>query len=102
MPLLLGIDVGTTGAKALIIGDDGRIRGSGRAEYSFSAPRPGWTEQDPEAWWQGAGDSIRAALRAAAARPDEIAAVGLSGQMHSLVLLDQAGRVLRPAILWND
>ena len=102
MRLLLGIDIGTTGAKALLVGTDGQVRGGGAAEYSFSAPRPGWTEQDPEAWWQGARHSIRAALGAAAARPDEIAAVGLSGQMHSLVLLDQADRVLRPAILWND
>ncbi len=102
MRLLLGLDIGSTGAKALLVGPDGQVRGVGGAEYSFAAPRPGWTEQDPEAWWRGAGRSIRAALRAAAARPDEIAAVGLSGQMHSLVLLDQAGRVLRPAILWND
>ncbi len=102
MPLLLGLDIGTTGAKALIIGDDGRVRGSGGAEYPFVVPRPGWAEQDPEAWWQGAGQSIREALHSADARPGEIAAAGLSGQMHSLVLLDEAGRICRPAILWND
>lgn len=102
MPLLLGVDIGTTGAKAVIIGDDGRIRGSGGAEYPFATPRPGWAEQDPEAWWQGARQSIREAVFSASAPPGEIAAVGLSGQMHSLVLLDKAGGVLRPAILWND
>ena len=102
MPLLLGVDIGTTGAKALIIGDDGRVRGSGVAEYPFATPRPGWVEQDPEAWWQGAVRSIREAFVSASARPGEIAAVGLSGQMHSMVLLDKSGGVLRPAILWND
>ena len=102
MPLLCGIDVGTTGARAIVIDEHGTIKGVGSADYPLSAPRPGWTEQDPEAWWTGSAESIHDALTAAEARRGDVAAVGLSGQMHSLVLLDGAGRVLRPAILWND
>ena len=102
MPLLVGIDVGTTGARAVVIGDDGEVRGAGSAEYPIRTPRPGWAEQDPEAWWNGVSISVRSALAEAGARRSEIAAAGLSGQMHSLVLLGGAGQVLRPAILWND
>lgn len=102
MPLLVGVDVATTGARAVVMGEDGGVRGTGSAEYPLAIPRPGWAEQDPEAWWAGAAESLRAALRQADARRAEVAAVGLTGQMHSLVLLDEDGRVLRPAILWND
>jgi len=100
--LLAGIDIGTTGAKALIIDERGAIRGKGSADYTFVTPRPNWAEQDPEMWWSGARRAIRAALAAAGGASGDVAAVGFSGQMHSLVLLDGAGRVLRPAILWND
>jgi xylulokinase len=100
--LLVGLDVGTTGARTIVIDEHGRIRGVGSAEYPFAAPRPGWAEQDPEDWWRGSSHSVHQALHAAEARDGDVAAVGLSGQMHSLVLLDRSGRVLRPAILWND
>ena len=76
--------------------------GEGTADYPLSAPRPLWSEQSPEDWWQGAAASIRQALAAAGITGDQVACVGLSGQMHGLVLLDAAGEVLRPAILWND
>ena len=92
---LVGLDVGTTGVKALAISADGEVLGSAEEHYGLSSPQPGWSEQDPEDWW--------AASQAALARLDVAAtAIGLSGQMHGLVCLDEHGDVLRPAILWND
>jgi len=92
---LVGLDVGTTGVKALAISADGEVHGSAEEHYGLSSPQPGWSEQDPEDWW--------AASQAALARLDVVAtAIGLSGQMHGLVCLDDHGDVLRPAILWND
>ena len=96
MTALVGLDVGTTGAKALAITPDGAIVAKAEEEYPLSTPRPGWSEQDPEDWWAA---SERALARVGAR---DAAAIGLSGQMHGLVLLDEAGGVLRPAILWND
>jgi xylulokinase len=100
--MLLGIDVSTTGAKALIIDATGAVIASATEEYPLHTPRPQWSEQDPEDWWQGAQRAIRRALAAAGTPPAAIAAIGLTGQMHGLALLDRAGAVLRPAILWND
>lgn len=102
MRLLIGIDTGTTGVKALAVDETGGMRGQGTGSYVFATPRPGWAEQDPDCWWQGAGTAVRGALVSAGASPRDVTAVGLSGQMHSLTLLDGDGRVLRPAILWND
>ncbi|HJW83602.1 MAG TPA: xylulokinase [Anaerolineae bacterium] len=102
MSYLLGIDVSTTGAKALLIGEQGAVIASATTEYSLATPRPLWSEQSPADWWQGAGASIGAALSQAGLTGDDVAAVGLTGQMHGLVLLDESGQVLRPAILWND
>jgi xylulokinase len=96
----LGVDISTTGAKALVVGVSGDVIASATEEYPLYTPRTLWSEQDPEDWWQGARHAIRRAL--ALAEGAEIAAVGLTGQMHSLVLLDQHDTVLRPAILWND
>jgi xylulokinase len=97
---LLGIDVSTTGVKALVIDGDGAIVDSFTTPLQLSNPRPLWSEQHPRDWWQAAVNSIQRVL--ARKSRDEIAAVGLTGQMHGLVLLDDAGEVLRPAILWND
>jgi xylulokinase len=94
--VLVGLDVGTTGVKALAISPDGAVVARAEEEYPLSTPRPGWAEQDPEDWWQA---SERALARLGR---DDVAGIGLSGQMHGLVLLDVADRVLRPAILWND
>jgi xylulokinase len=102
MPYLLGVDVGTTGARAVLIDDAGQVRSAATSAYPFTTPRPGWAEQDPEDWWQGVGRSVREALRLASVHARDVSAVGLSGQMHSLALLDASGCVLRPAILWND
>jgi xylulokinase len=92
---LIGLDVGTTGVKALALSEDGALVGRAEEEYPLSIPRPGWVEQDPEDWVRAA----ESALKALGAKADR---VGLSGQMHGLVALDADRRVLRPAILWND
>jgi xylulokinase len=100
--MLLGIDIGTTGARALLIAAGGAVRGRGDVAYDFDVPRPGWAEQDPVLWWNAAGRAVTAALGNAGASSRDVAAVGLTGQMHSLTLLNRTGSVLRPAILWND
>lgn len=100
--LFLGIDVSTTATKALIMDEQGDMRGVGVAEYDFETPQPLWSEQHPDLWWQGTQDAVKAALQNAGIHGNEITSVGLTGQMHGLVLLDQAGQVLRKAILWND
>jgi len=102
MSYLLGLDVSTTGAKALIIDEAGNVAASVTTEYTLSTPRPLWSEQAPGDWWIGAYNSIQAALNKAGLTGNDIAGVGLTGQMHGLVMLDKAGQVLRPAILWND
>jgi xylulokinase len=93
-----GLDVGTSSLKGLAVGEDGAVLASAEEEYPFATPRPGWTEQDPELWWRAA-ERVLERLRREAGEPRGI---GLSGQMHGLVALDAADRVLRPAILWND
>lgn len=100
--LLLGIDISTTGAKALLIDPDGRVVASATTALTLSTPRPLWSEQNPQEWWDGACSSIRLALSQAGVSGEAVAAVGLTGQMHGLVMLDENGEVLRPAILWND
>jgi xylulokinase len=94
-PTLVGLDVGTTGVKAIAIDEDGSVVAKAEAEYPLATPRPGWAEQDPEDWW-------RATRRALGALDAGRAAIGFSGQMHGLVALGADDRVLRPAILWND
>src|SRR5512134_3045071 len=95
--LFLGVDVSTTGAKALLIDEQGAVAASATTALTLQTPKPLWSEQDPREWWTGTAASIRKALAAAGAGPDEVAAVGLTGQMHGLVLLDAARSVLRPA-----
>jgi xylulokinase len=92
---LVGLDVGTTSVKALSLSPEGHVLARAEESYGLSTPRPGWAEQDPEDWWM-------AAERALSALGAEPTAIGLSGQMHGLVVLDEGDRVLRPAILWND
>jgi xylulokinase len=99
---LLGVDASTTATKALLIDDEGKIVAVAATEYGFDTPQPLWSEQDPALWWFAAVQRIRQLLRDKRNDPAQIAAVGLTGQMHGLTLLDEAGKVLRPAILWND
>ncbi len=96
----LGIDVGTTAVKALVVGEDGNVLGEAESPLEVSVPSPGWSEQHPDDWWKGTVEAVRASAQAAGVQG--VRAIGLSGQMHSSVLLDENYRVVRPAILWND
>ena len=102
MTCFLGIDSSTTATKALLMNAGGEVIGVAASEYTFETPRPMWTEQHPALWWEATGDSIRRVLSTSGVDPAEVKGVGLTGQMHGLVLLDGDGEVLRPAILWND
>lgn len=102
MPYLLGLDVGTSGAKAVLIADDGRIVATATEEYPLHTPQPLWSEQDPADWWRGSRESVRRVVAASGVAPEEIAGLGLTGQMHGAVFLDDSDRVIRPALLWND
>jgi len=99
---LLGIDVATSGTKALLIDEGGSVVAMATTEYPLHSPRPLWSEQDPEDWWQATVNSVQEVLTKSGAEAGDIAAIGLTGQMHGLVMLDDEGAVLRPAILWND
>jgi xylulokinase len=98
---LIGIDIGTSGCKSLLVDDGGKVVAKATEEYSLSTPRPGWSEQDPEDWWGAVKTTIKRVTQELHSVND-IKAIGLSGQMHGLVALDKDSRVLRPCILWND
>jgi xylulokinase len=98
--LLLGLDIGTTAAKALLIDENGNLVAAASRDYPLSTPQPGWAEQNPDDWWQATKAVI--AQLCANARGAQVAALGLTGQMHGSVFLDSSGRVIRPAILWCD
>src|SRR5204862_859433 len=98
--LLLGLDVGTSGVKAILVSPEGAVAAAATVPLSLDTPRPGWAEQDPEAWWEASRTAIRDVMTQ---RTDaRVAAVGISGQMHSSVFLDKSGAVIRPALLWCD
>lgn len=102
MTYLLGIDVGTSGSKALLIDESGAPRVSHTEEYAMATPRPLWAEQDPEDWWAATCRATRSVIEKAGVSAKQVVGVGLTGQMHGLVLLDKNGAVLRPCIMWND
>ncbi len=102
MQYFIGIDSSTTATKALLIDEQGDVVGVAASEYGYETPRPLWSEQHPDLWWEATVASVRTLLQTTGVTADEIHGVGLTGQMHGLVLLDDAGQVLRPAILWND
>ena len=98
--LFLGLDIGTSSVKAILVSADGEVGAVASTPLTLETPEPGWAEQDPEAWWLASVDAIRSVL---AHRPGaRVAAVGISGQMHSSVFLDKTGAVIRPALLWCD
>jgi len=99
---VLGIDVGTTGSKALLTDADGVVKASATTEYPMFTPQPLWAEQSPNDWWKASVTSIQRVLSEGGVKPSQVAGVGLTGQMHGLVLLDAQGEVLRPCIMWND
>ena len=99
MPLLVGLDVGTSGTRAVAVDASGAVLAEANSAYRPASPRPGWSEQRPEDWWQAATEVLSAV---AGGVDDEIVGLGLAGQMHGSVFLDSAGQVIRPALLWND
>jgi xylulokinase len=99
MTALLGLDVGTTGARCVAIDETGRLLAEATAEYPLYSPRPGWSEQNPEDWWEASRTAIG---RVAEKVGPDVAGIGLTGQMHGAVFLDGGGAVIRPALLWND
>jgi xylulokinase len=102
MKYTIGIDVSTMATKSLLIDEQGQVLGIETVEYPFETPRPLWSEQDPHIWWKAACESLQGLLQKTKVDPTNILGVGLTGQMHGLVLLDGNNQVLRPAILWND
>jgi xylulokinase len=98
----LGVDSSTTATKAVLVGPDGAVVAAAGSGYPVDTPHPGWSEQDPDRWWEATRTAIRAVLDEAGLPGAAVAAVGLTGQMHGSVLLDAAGAVVRPALLWND
>ncbi len=102
MSFYLGIDIGTTGTKTLLIDREGVVHAEASAEYPLHQPKAGWTEQDPEDWWKATIKTVRKVMRLAKRKPAEVRAIGLSGQMHGSVFLDKQDAVIRPALLWND
>lgn len=102
MSFVLGIDTSTTATKAVLVDTSGRVVAVGVSAYEYDTPHPLWSEQSPHLWWRATQEAIAAVLASSGVAGESVAAVGLTGQMHGLVLLDAAGEVLRPAILWND
>ena len=100
MRCYIGIDIGTSGTKVALFDEAGTLKASHTAEYPLYQPHNGWAEQDPADWWRATVEGLQAVT--AAVRPEEIAGIGLSGQMHGLVMLDERGQVLRRSIIWCD
>jgi len=102
MQHVVGIDVGTSGVKAIVVNETGMVLGEATTPLTLSTPKPGWAEQNPDDWWKAACQAVGKAIKAAGIPANSISAVGLSGQMHSSVFLDAHGAVVRPALLWCD
>lgn len=102
MSTYLGIDIGTSGTKTLAIREDGTILASSTVDYPLYSPKPGWSEQAPEDWWQATIAGVQQVLAKGGIDPKDVAGIGLSGQMHGSVFLDADHNVIRPALLWND
>lgn len=102
MKYVLGIDLGTSGTKTVLFQQDGRAVCSATVEYPMSQPQNGWAEQNPEDWWNAAVSTVRTVIQKSGVDAGEIVSLGISGQMHGLVMLDENGDVLRPSIIWCD
>src|SRR5215207_2063477 len=102
-PAVMGVDLGTGGARAIVVeARSGEVVASATHEYPLLTPKPQWAEQRPEDWWEGARGAISAAGREGGGRAGELVALGVTGQMHGLTLLNTENRALRPAMLWCD
>ena len=102
MAYLLGVDIGTSGTKTVVFDELGNVIATSTEEYPLYQPRNGWAEQDPEDWWKAVVQGITAVLARSSIKPEDIKGIGLSGQMHGLVMLDKDGNVLRHSIIWCD
>ncbi len=102
MNYLIGIDIGTTSARTIIVDENGLPVASSTMEYPLITEKPGWSEQNPEDWWNAVVFTIKDVLKKSNISPSGISCIGLTGQMHGSVFLDKLGKVIRPAILWND
>jgi xylulokinase len=102
MPYLLGIDIGTSGTKTILIDETGCVQARATVEYPLYSPRPLWSEQDPADWWNATCATVRTVLEQSRVEPADVKGIGLSGQMHGSVFLDEHNAVIRPALLWND
>ena len=102
MRYLLGIDIGTSGTKTLIMDETGNVLASNTSEYPLSQPQNGWAEQDPEDWWNAVKITCKKVMADSGISKSDVAGIGLSGQMHGLVMLDKDNRVIRPSIIWCD
>src|SRR5687767_1340433 len=102
MSIYLGIDIGTSGTKTIAINERGKILAHAMATYPCYHPKPMWSEQDPEDWWNATVKTVRAVVKKASLKPADVKAIGLSGQMHGSVFLDKNHQVIRKALLWND
>jgi xylulokinase len=102
MSVYLGIDIGTSGTKTLAVREDGCILASSTIDYPLYSPKPGWSEQDPNDWWQATVAGVQQVLAKGKIKPADVKGIGLSGQMHGSVFLDKSHDVIRPALLWND
>ena len=102
MKYLIGVDLGTSGTKTVLFAQDGTAIASASAEYGMNQPHNGWAEQNPEDWWQAAIATLSKVLNESGVDAKDVAGLGISGQMHGLVMLDERGEVLRPSIIWCD
>ncbi|HUG18659.1 MAG TPA: xylulokinase [Planctomycetaceae bacterium] len=102
MGVYLGVDIGTSGTKTIAISEDGAILATATEEYPLESPKPGWSEQNPEHWWQATIKTVQSVLASGSIAKQDVKGIGLSGQMHGSVFLDKEHEVIRPALLWND
>lgn len=102
MTVAIGVDVGTTGAQAVAVDEEGSVVATASSAFALLTPRPQWTEQDPSEWWRAVREVLGLATRRVADRGGRVGGLGLTGQMHGSVFLDASGDVIRPALLWND
>lgn len=102
MEYLIGIDLGTSGTKTVLFDRDGKVIANATVEYPLYQEKNGWAEQDPDDWWQAAASTLRTVIDKSGAAPEDIRGVGISGQMHGLVMLNRSGEVLRRSIIWCD
>ena len=102
MQYLIGIDLGTSGTKTVLFDTKGNVIAHKTVEYPMYQPQNGWAEQDPQDWWNAAAETIRSVITQSGVNPADIRGLGISGQMHGLVMLDKEGKVLRRSIIWCD